>query len=283
MNKELVIREKRVSEIVFDSKLVTKVSSDAFIDLCLKTITKTVNDCGQTISTQDLALRATELSQSILTNYNWMTLSELPMIFSKGRRKEFGEWFGLNLNTFEIWIETYYKDARSAIIRSKNLAKEEEVRPTKEENEKALNNMLTEALLKYSLSREIDNVYLYNSLFERGDLPEHTTKFKEMVRRKALKRIYKSKGSKADVLKQTKRNAFIKLGVKNGLSEQEIISLLKKNKVNSLQKENYTIKKQLNLIVNGRKGIKYECKKIVLELHFNKLLHNKTSNNNKTH
>ena len=146
---------------------------------------------------------------------------------------------------------------------------------SEEENEKALNNMLTEAILKYQSDRTIDNVKIYDYLHKKGSLPYHDSKFKNNIKKKAHKRLYKKKGSKPDVLIQAKRNALLKIAYKNDLTEKETISLLKKNSLINLSKEDYQIKKTLKMIITGRENLAYECKRIVLEQYLNSLIYRK--------
>ena len=146
---------------------------------------------------------------------------------------------------------------------------------SEEENEKALNNMLTEAILKYQSDRTIDNVKIYDYLHKKGSLPYHDSKFKNNIKKEALKRLYKKKGSKPDVLIQAKRNALLKIAYKNDLTEKETISLLKKNSLINLSKEDYQIKKTLKMIITGRENLAYECKRIVLEQYLNSLIYRK--------
>ena len=146
---------------------------------------------------------------------------------------------------------------------------------SEEENDKALNNMLTEAIFKYQSDRTIDNVKIYDYLHKKGSLPYHDSKFKNNIKKKALKRLYKKKGSKPDVLIQAKRNAILKIAYKNKLTEKETIELLKKNSLMNLSKEDYQIKKTLKQIITGQENLAYECKRIVLEQYLNSLIYSK--------
>lgn len=256
----------RTTERVFNSPLLKRLDSSVALDLLMQYLTKLYHDCGQKANGKDLVILSNELLNSLNSSYSWITISEIPQIFSLGRKKLFGDWFGLNLNTIEIWIEKYYSEKRADEVKKRRLDLKsiENKKPTPEENEKAFNNLLTELFLEYQSTKKISNVFLYSHLFDRGLLPKHTQRFNEFIKRRAIKKLYKKKGYKADTLVSIKRIALLKMAFKNGLNEREAIDILKKNKVKDLPKEDYKINKKIKLIQNGKKGLNDICKEIIL-------------------
>ncbi len=265
----------RTSEKVFNSPLVSKIESSTLLELLMQFITKLHNDCGQKVNAEDLVIQSNELLNSLLKNYKWITISEIPNILSLGRRKNFGEYYGLNLNTYEVWIDAYYAQKRADEIKSKrlNFAEKKQEKPTAEQNEKAFNNLLKELILEYQSTNEISSTYLYRLLYERGELPLHTREYKTKIKKRAIKKLYKKKGSSADLLTINKRNSIIKLALNNGLDELETIELLKKHKLRDLPTVKNEFKKTLKKVQGGGEGLNDVIKEIILIDYINKKLH----------
>ncbi len=265
----------RTSEKVFNSPLVVKINSTILLDLLMQHITKLYNDCGQTVNAEDLVIQSNELLNSLIDNYKWITIAEIPKIFSLGRKNNFGKYYGLNLNTYEVWIDVYYSQKRAEEIKSKrlNFAEKKQEKPTAEQNEKAFNNLLTELFFEYQSTKEISSTYLYRLLLDKGELPLHTREYKARIKRRAIKKLYKRKESPVDMLVLNKRKALLKLAFKNGLNEDQAIKLLKKHKLKDLPSSRNEFKKLLQQVQNGRKNLNDVCKEIILIDYINSKIH----------
>lgn len=76
-----------------------------FID---ELIAKAFTYAGQEIKSDDLVFLSHELVKIIKTRYRNITQNELIVVFEKGLFGDYGEYFGLNIRSFEQWIKSYY-------------------------------------------------------------------------------------------------------------------------------------------------------------------------------
>ena len=135
---------------------------------------------------------------------------------------------------------------------------------------------MTECFLAVSNGNDIPPMkfYLYDYLFEKGDLPIHTSKFKQRVKRAVLKKQYKERGSNTDLLVSIKINAKTKQLVNQGKSEEYISKYL--NNIRSNQtNEDVSAKKTLSEMLSANYGtLKVKCKEYVLHQYFKKKIAN---------
>lgn len=93
---------------------------------------------GQSIETEDLRFMAREFSRSIYERFPGLTIEEVSIALDKGVKKDFGEYFGLNVITFLDWVKAYQNsEARQKVLEEKRRAElPEKAAPTKEEIER---------------------------------------------------------------------------------------------------------------------------------------------------
>lgn len=76
-------------------------------------ISKTFFEAGQTkLSAQEHAALSMAFTKDLFLHYRFKTFEEIELAFHKGVRKEYGEYFGLNLVTFIGWIKSYEIDQK---------------------------------------------------------------------------------------------------------------------------------------------------------------------------
>lgn len=100
-----------ISEKTFDSPKVIRLSDSEIKMVLLNLLTDLFYKCGNKITNNDLQLLVNNLATT-LKKYAWITFKELELLFDNGRKKEYGEYFGLNINTFEMWIDAWDKKDR---------------------------------------------------------------------------------------------------------------------------------------------------------------------------
>lgn len=75
-------------------------------------ISKTFALRGQQLTTDDIVFMARELGSSVIARFPGLTVEEVCIALDKGVKKDFGEYYGLNVVTFLDWIKAY-KDSES--------------------------------------------------------------------------------------------------------------------------------------------------------------------------
>lgn len=89
-------------------------------------ISKTHLECGQNIDETAVELTIEDLVKDVIYYCTNLTLENLSHAFKLGSMKEFGDWFGLNNNTYRQWIRSYlgYERRLDANKRQNNYLKE---------------------------------------------------------------------------------------------------------------------------------------------------------------
>lgn len=70
-------------------------------------ILKTHLECGQVADEKTIELTIGGLVDNIINYAGGFTLNQIVHAFKLGRIKEFGDWYGLNNNTYEQWVRNY--------------------------------------------------------------------------------------------------------------------------------------------------------------------------------
>lgn len=108
--------EKDVAKALFEQNLKSIPESELYIEL-VKLIAKTYQFCGQVANEEDIKIAATELVSELLKHQWILTISEIKIAFNLGYKGELGEYFGLNVKTFCVWVNAYrYSKHRSNAI-----------------------------------------------------------------------------------------------------------------------------------------------------------------------
>lgn len=100
-------------------KRVKEYSERSLSDEILSLITRTLQECGQTMPSADRTLICKTLAKDLKDKCPNITIWDLSGAFRNGRLKEYGEWFGLNANTFTMWAIAYMasQDRAKALIK----------------------------------------------------------------------------------------------------------------------------------------------------------------------
>lgn len=102
-------------------------------------IVKTYYSLGQKKDNdKEIELLAENLVNDLNKYHSTMTLEEIDLSFEFGVRKEYGEYYGLNLVTFDVWLKGFKMDQRRvhAFQKKINHLKAPDHIPTYEEKEK---------------------------------------------------------------------------------------------------------------------------------------------------
>lgn len=180
------------TEKIFNSPVVTKVESSELLNFLIDNVTKLLHDLGQKVESDSLLQLSASLQESLTTEFKWITISEIPEIFKQGRRGDFGEFYGVNLNTIEVWIRSYYEHKRAEIVKRNSTKSEAPViseEETKKRNDKAVQNALIEIVSDYKQKKSINPcfMFLYNYLFDNGHLPKQTPEYVKEIKERAIK------------------------------------------------------------------------------------------------
>jgi hypothetical protein len=98
-------------------------------------ITTTFYELGQKIEAVEQMILVTKLKDELILHFRWLTMEEVKMAFMKGARKEYGDYFGLNIVTFHNWIRSFQSDKKRAdtLIKQNLLKQEVKKEPSAEE------------------------------------------------------------------------------------------------------------------------------------------------------
>ena len=189
-----------ISEKAFLSPMLVKLNESDLMEFLLISISKVCLDCGQEMSPEDLSLTAESLKQSLENDFVWFTHKELPIIFAKGRRGDFGKWYGLNTNTFEKWIASWRDTERQERIKKhKSKIAIPEKKVTQEETDKIIEKHIIESVMHYRNTKEVLHLYLYDILYKKNVFPVHSAEYRDRIKEKTIKRL-QSKKEKATAL-----------------------------------------------------------------------------------
>ena len=99
-------------EVHFNSPQVKNINDQILQSGLDILIASTFQKCGQTTTPEDLAFMRDEMILELRTSYAGLTTSELKEVFKCGFKKDYGEYHGLNVKTFCLWIKSYYESEK---------------------------------------------------------------------------------------------------------------------------------------------------------------------------
>lgn len=160
-----------------------------------------------------------EVTNSILKNYPSMRLQEIPVAFSRGIRKEYGDFFGLCVISFELFVAGYLNsEERLKLAEQKNrLLIEERIEPSVDEKFNTAKNLCVDTFLAIksnaaSKSITIMALSIYSFLDSIGLIDKD---YKMGIMQEALSLTVKSKEIEAsfcmDLLKRRALNSELEL------------------------------------------------------------------------
>ena len=112
--------------------------------------------CGQQVDKENLKFMARELGRSVSERFAGLTIPEIGIALDRGAKKDYGEYFGLNIVTFLDWCRAYtHSEARIKAMESKAIAAlPEKVPPTPEEIEKKSRDSAIDCFERYASGKK---------------------------------------------------------------------------------------------------------------------------------
>jgi hypothetical protein len=99
----------------------------------------------------------------MVTKYKHLSIGELQVVLNEGIRKEYGEYFGINIATISTWLKAYERsEYRKASLGYYNLQlqqQSEKKEPTPEEREAILQKGCKDAYIEFKHDKTLTPVY----------------------------------------------------------------------------------------------------------------------------
>ena len=119
--------------VAVTSERILDMRKEDALDMIHSLIVKAFHDTGTMFKQDEKTLIITTFDE-IKTYFPYLKSGELIMAFASGVRKEYGEYFGINLVTFNQWIKGWMKDEKRMNAK-KELLKDKEYPPLMTETE----------------------------------------------------------------------------------------------------------------------------------------------------
>jgi len=119
--------------VAVTSERILDMRKEDALDMIHSLIVKAFHDTGTMFKQDEKTLIITTFDE-IKTYFPYLKSGELRMAFASGVRKEYGEYFGINLVTFNQWIKGWMKDEKRMNAK-KELLKEKVYSPVMTEKE----------------------------------------------------------------------------------------------------------------------------------------------------
>lgn len=121
---------------------------------------------GIKLEVEDLRFMARELTRSVEERFPGLTIEEIGIALDKGIKKDYGEYYGLNVITFLDWIKAYsVSETRSkALLEKYKAALPEKVPPTPEEIKRQKIDSIQSAFEKYEKTGLMPTFYIYSGI-----------------------------------------------------------------------------------------------------------------------
>lgn len=231
---ELATISNPIVSALQSQKIIELKKQDAmkiFIDL----LSKTYFDAGQVVNGYNvqeqgkyLQAMANALHEEIKDSFSFLKIDELKLAFKNGLRGEYGDYFGLNMKTYNQWIKGWQFDSKrqDALKRIKE-ANEVEPKPAmdKQQAELAWKKTITDQFEKYKQTGFIVITMpfmLFSELEKRGVIKISTAEKWQYIEK-----------AKGEFKKRMLKKRQLLIG-KNGFHAiTELVSRLENNQVNS--------------------------------------------------
>lgn len=221
-----------VAETRFNSPSIKKIEEVNMKTKISEQISLAYYKCRYNIEEEDLLLMSSMFYDEIIKLYPWLTIHELEHCFNQGYREVYGEYQGLSIKTFLMWIAEYEKMERSAmLIKAKENLPSVPALPEITEAQKLeiVMNGLKDCFKNYKETGNIDTgrLYLYEFLDEKNLMPKDKMT-KKGIYSIAKKNITKKKESAITREEKATYNLLDKLGNPSNklISECKRLSLL---------------------------------------------------------
>ena len=167
--------------IALTSRKFSELKKDEGLSFLIDLISKTYFECGQQIpgdndkaKVRHLQALASALREEILLEFKFIRTEELNLAFRNGARLEYGEYFGLNIITFNKWLKGFVSDAKRTDALKKKKELEEAVPKPKmsaSEAEYAFRQIVLKDFAKFKVTGILQHhfpAYVYEYLSEKG-------------------------------------------------------------------------------------------------------------------
>ena len=130
-----LIKQQNHYLTALNSKLIVDMQQNELKDRVIKTLAKTYIDCGKVIESKELMSLSNGVINEIKRYFINLKIDELDLCFQNGVRKQYGEYFGLNIVTFHQWIKSYMaEDKRAEALKIRSTPRIEPIKEYTEED-----------------------------------------------------------------------------------------------------------------------------------------------------
>ncbi len=208
-----LLPEERELAHAFNGTLVKDIAKNDLEVHLLKIVENTYLTRGWTYDGAMGAIQAHECVKDIKQYFGTLTIEEIAIAFAKGVRNEYGEYIGLNVATYFIWLRTYMTSSVRTEAKKKQLAYKMEQEKPKELSEKEKDAILKQGALDAFEKYKKDGTYadlgnpVYNWLDKKGKIPFPIERKKEfmLIAEKNLEvQLQASKDVAADIYERRK-------------------------------------------------------------------------------
>lgn len=138
------------------------------LDTVLMTaVHRAYRDKGQDVACEDMDYIVDNLCERVLSACPFVRIAEIPIAIEKGILGDYGDYYGLNVNTFVSFIRSHYNSLKRASLAKQTQPKEEEKPiPTEEEQKKTQRQVIVNAFEGYRKNGSYTDygAYIYKSL-----------------------------------------------------------------------------------------------------------------------
>lgn len=140
-----------------------------------KIVVKAYMAAGQTPDNTSLKLIASEMTNDIYRNYSMLSIEEITEAFYHGVRYNYGEYFGLNIVTFNKWLKHYLENEHGKYVlelSKTRLMLTEKTEPTDQEKEDILKAGVKRCYDHYKQKKEIIDYGnpIFDYLYDNGKI-----------------------------------------------------------------------------------------------------------------
>ena len=156
--------------------MVKEMPQDYLQNQILNLVSKTFFTLGQQSSDENLVLISTEVTRDVMKDFYMLSLQEIEIAFGEGVRGKYGDFYGLNIVTFNKWMQFYLdsgKHYQYIMVTNKDQKQlQQKTEPTDEEKE----NILKSGVLRcYNQWKETGEIIDYGNpifhyLYDKGEI-----------------------------------------------------------------------------------------------------------------
>lgn len=124
-----IIKHENHYLAALNTKLIVDMNQKEVQSDIIKILSKTYLDSGKIIDTKELLSLSGGVLNEVKRYFPNLKVGELDLCFQNGVRKQYGEYFGLNIVTFHQWIKSYMaEDKRAEAIKIRSTPRIETIK-----------------------------------------------------------------------------------------------------------------------------------------------------------